>query len=130
MIGVATRLPLLHIAKLLPYTIVNNGKGINQTNSSYIFPKQYKKGRAKMREKMTNLLSLPKEVALNLPLILATGRGEVSIENYKNLIEFTETKIRINTSAGALTIEGERLNLKQITTEHILITGKIAKMNW
>jgi len=83
-----------------------------------------------MREKMTNLLSLPKEIALNLPLILATGRGEVNIENYKNLIEFTDTKVRINTSAGALTIEGERLSLKQITTEHILITGKIAKMNW
>ena len=83
-----------------------------------------------MREKMTNLLSLPKEVALNLPLILATGRGEVNIENYKNIIEFTDTKVRINTTAGVLTIEGSGLSLKQITTEHILITGTISKMNW
>jgi len=83
-----------------------------------------------MREKMTNLLSLPKEIALNLPLIMATGRNEINIENYKNLIEFTDTKVRINTTAGALTIEGQGLNLKQITTEHILITGKIEKMNW
>jgi len=83
-----------------------------------------------MREKMTNLLSLPKEIALNLPLIQATGRNEVNIENYKNLIEFTDTKVRINTTSGALTIEGQNLNLKQITTEHILITGKIEKMNW
>ena len=89
-----------------------------------------KGGRGKMREKMTNLLSLPKEIALNLPLILATGRNEVNIENYKNLIEFTDTKIRINTAAGAFAIEGAGLNLKQITTEHILITGKIEKMNW
>jgi len=83
-----------------------------------------------MREKMTTLLSLPKEIALNLPLILATGRGEINIENYKNIIEFTDTKIRINTSAGTLAIEGQGLNLKQITTEHILITGKISGMNW
>jgi len=83
-----------------------------------------------MREKMTDLLSLPKEIALNLPLILATGRGEINIENYKNLVEFTDTKIRINTAAGTLSIEGEKLNLKQITTEHILITGKIEKMSW
>jgi len=83
-----------------------------------------------MREKMTNLLSLPKEIALNLPLILATGRNEINIENYKNLIEFTDTKIRIQTSVGAFSIEGQSLNLKQITTEHILVTGKISSMNW
>jgi len=83
-----------------------------------------------MREKVTNLLSLPKEIALNLPLILATGRNEVNIENYKNLIEFTDTKVRVNTTAGALTVEGQGLNLKQVTTEHILITGKISNMNW
>ena len=83
-----------------------------------------------MREKVTNILSLPKEIALNLPLIQATGRNEVNIENYKNLIEFTDAKIRIQTSAGTLTIEGTGLNLKQITTEHLLITGKISSMNW
>ena len=83
-----------------------------------------------MREKMTNLLSLPKEIALNLPLVSAIGRDEVNIENYKNLIEFTDTKVRINTSAGALTIEGQRLVLKQVTTEHLLITGKIENMAW
>ena len=83
-----------------------------------------------MREKMTNLLSLPREIALNLPLILATGQDEVNIENYKNIIEFTDTKVRINTAAGALSIEGQRLILKQVTTEHILITGKISGINW
>ena len=83
-----------------------------------------------MRETMTNMLSLPKEIALNLPLIMATGRDEINIENYKNLIEFTDTKVRINTAAGVLTIEGVRLTLKQITTEHVLITGKIAEIKW
>jgi len=83
-----------------------------------------------MREKITNVLSLPKEIALNLPLILATGRNELNIENYKNLIEFTDTNIRIQTSVGVFTVKGQGLNLKQITTEHILITGKISSMNW
>ena len=83
-----------------------------------------------MRETMTNILSLPKEIALNLPLITATGRDEVNIENYKNLIEFTDTKVRINTAAGVLTIEGTGLTLKQIITEHVLITGKIAEIKW
>ena len=83
-----------------------------------------------VKEKMTGLLSLPKEIALDLPLIMATGRDEVNIENYKNLIEFTESKIRIHTTAGMLVIEGQKLMLNQITTEHILITGKIKGIQW
>ena len=83
-----------------------------------------------VKEKMTGLLSLPKEITLGLPLIMATGRDEVNIENYKNLIEFTDTKIRIHTAAGMLIIEGQKLILKQVTSENILITGKIAGIQW
>ena len=83
-----------------------------------------------VKEKMTGLLSLPKEIVLNLPLIMATGRDEVNVENYKNLVEFTDTKIRVNTSAGVLAIEGTGLMLKQVTTEQILITGTIKAITW
>ena len=79
-----------------------------------------------IKEKMTNIMSLPKEIALDLPLIMATGRGEVTIENYKNLIEFTDTKIRLLTREGVLAVEGERLQLKQITTENVLISWRIS----
>ena len=78
-----------------------------------------------VREKMAGALSLPKEIALDLPLVMATGSGEVNIENYKSLLEFTETKIRIRTRDGTMTIEGERLKLGQITTENVLVSGKI-----
>jgi len=83
-----------------------------------------------IKEKMTSVLSLPKEIALNLPLIMATGRDELNVENYKTLIEFTDTKVRINTNSGMLTVEGQKLMLKQITTENILITGKIKVIQW
>jgi sporulation protein YqfC len=84
----------------------------------------------KIGEKLTNALSLPKEIALNLPLIVATGRGELNIENYKNLLEFSETRIRVHTAAGLLVVEGSRLCLKQITTENLFITGNISGINW
>ena len=84
----------------------------------------------RIKEKMTDVLSLPKEIALNLPMISATGQEEIYIENYKKLVEFTETKIRIHTSIGMLTIEGQRLRLGQITTEHILIIGTIKSTQW
>jgi len=84
----------------------------------------------KIKESITSFLSLPKEIALDLPLLTATGRNEVTIENYKNLIEFTETKIRIRTRDGAMTIEGQNLKLRQITTENVLVSGLVSKIDY
>ena len=82
------------------------------------------------KEKVTNFLSLPKEIALDLPLLMATGRNEISIENYKNLLEFTEEKIRINIREGTVTIEGKNLKLRQITTENVLVSGVISGISY
>jgi len=79
---------------------------------------------------MADLLALPREIILNLPQVILTGSGEVNIENYKNLIEYTDTKIRINTNSGILMVAGHNLALKQITAEHITVTGGIIKLEY
>ena len=84
----------------------------------------------KFKEKLANLLSLPKEIALDLPVVTATGQGELIIENYKNLIEFTDKTIRIRTRDGTITIDGNRLILKQITSENLLIAGRISGITY
>ena len=83
-----------------------------------------------IKEQMTELLSLPKEIILNLPLVTLIGSGEANIENYKNIIEYTETLIRINTTSGILRISGHNMRLKQITAEHITVIGDIVKMEY
>jgi len=84
----------------------------------------------RIKEKMAGALSVPKEIALDMPLVMATGRGEVSIENYKNILEFTDTRLRIGTKEGLMIIEGEMLKLRQITTENLLISGRIAEIKY
>ena len=83
-----------------------------------------------IKEQLTDLLYLPKEVILNLPQVILTGQGEVSIENYKNIIEYTEERIRINTNSGILLIAGHSLRLKQITVEHISVVGDVVKLEY
>ena len=83
-----------------------------------------------IKEQMAELMSLPKEIILNLPQIILTGSGEVSIENYKSIIEYTDTYTRINTNSGVLLIAGHGLLLKQITAEHITIVGEIVKLEY
>lgn len=83
-----------------------------------------------IKEQITDLLSLPKEIVLDLPQLILTGRNELGIENYKNIIEYTNSQIRINTTSGVLLILGSNLMLKQITAEHITVTGEIVKLEY
>lgn len=83
-----------------------------------------------IKERVTGLLALPKEITLNLPLIMLTGRDEVNIENYKSIVEYTDTKIRVHTTSGLLTVEGKKLRLKQITAENIVVSGEMAGIRY
>jgi len=84
----------------------------------------------KIKERLTTVMSLPKEVALDLPIVTITGRNEVFIENFKNLLEFTDIKIRLRIKDGILTIDGKDLTLKQVTSENLLITGLISNISY
>ena len=83
-----------------------------------------------IKEHMIELLSLPKEVILDLPQVILTGDHEVNIENYKNIIEYTESKVRINTKSGILIITGSGLSLNQITAEYISVVGNLVKLEY
>ena len=88
------------------------------------------KKKMQIKSKITSLFELPTEVMLNLPLISITGSELVTIENYKGVIEYSEERVRINTSSGILKIEGKSLTLKQITAEEITVKGIVTKLEY
>ena len=75
-------------------------------------------------------LELPKEALMNYPLITMTGKEEVMIENYKGILEYSEERIRISTSAGVLRLTGKKLLLRQVTSDNIGIIGVIDKIEF
>lgn len=76
-----------------------------------------------LRKNMTEALELPKEIMLGLPLVSLVGQEEVTVENYKGILEYDEENVRIGTSAGILRLWGKGLCLKQLTAECLVITG-------
>lgn len=83
-----------------------------------------------LRKNVTEALELPKEILLNLPLISFIGREEVSIENYKGILEYGEETVRVATAAGILRLTGRGLCLKQLTAECMVVTGQLEKMEF
>ena len=83
-----------------------------------------------IRKNMTEALELPKEIMLNLPLISLIGREEVTIENYKGILEYSEETVRVGTAAGILCLSGKNLCLKQLSAECMVVTGTVTGMEF
>lgn len=82
------------------------------------------------KEKITAHMGIDREIALNLVHIEMTGNRELFIENYKGIIEYTDTVIRINTNPSPLRIEGKCLELKSITQEMLYVTGYFKEISF
>ncbi len=86
--------------------------------------------RKRMREKITELLELPKEIVLNIPRITMIGSSDMIVENYKGIIEYENNRIRLNTGSGPIAIKGSQLEIREITSEDIIISGDIKSLEF
>lgn len=86
--------------------------------------------RASFKEKVTEILELPKEIVLNIPKLTMVGKRDLMIENYKGIIEYDDCRVRVNTGVGVVRISGKGLTIKEITSEDIMVSGEIASLEF
>jgi len=98
----------------------NTGKGRNREKAE----------EPPLRARVAALFELPQEIVLDLPLISVIGQSELRVENYKSLLEYSDTHIRVNTGSGVLKIEGRKLTLKQLTSESVTVTGVLVNFGY
>ena len=84
----------------------------------------------KKNRRFNEFLEIPNEVISNMPKITMNGFDEIIIENYKNILEYEEFYIKVNTYIGALNINGFNLTLNQLNKEDIMITGTIENIDF
>lgn len=83
------------------------------------------KNKSNFKEKLSDVLEIPKELILNVPRITVLGNKQLIIENYKGIIEYEENKIRIKTSEGTIKLSGVKMTIKEITTDDLMVNGEI-----
>ena len=81
------------------------------------------------RKKLEEILELPKEVISDKPRVTIVGFEQMLIENYKGILEYEGFFIKISTHIGTININGFNMKLEQLTTDDIMITGKIESMD-
>lgn len=101
---------------------VKNGEGAKK--------EQENKKKHRLKEKVTEILELPKEIVLNMPKLTMLGNGDLIVENYKGIVEYDEGIIRLNTTSGIIKVTGSNIYIKEITLENIMIFGDIQSLEF
>ena len=83
-----------------------------------------------LREKMVTNLELPKDLMLGVSVLTVTGRGEALISNYKGILEYRDSFIRVQTKNCRIQISGAHLAIDYYTNEEMKITGSIESIHY
>ena len=78
-----------------------------------------------VRERIADALDVSKEVILDTVLISSIGDRELMLENYKSILAYSETCIRIKAKPYPLTVTGTGLEIRNITRDLLYLTGRI-----
>lgn len=78
-----------------------------------------------LREKIADSIDISKEVILDTILLTMIGEREMTVENYKSIITYTDTKIKVKAKPYPIEIIGTGLEIRSITRELLYITGRI-----
>lgn len=86
--------------------------------------------RKKEASKLERILEIPEELSTDRPKITMMGFEQVFIENHKGILEYQDYFIRLNTYIGIININGFNLKLEEMTSDDILVTGKIDSIDF
>jgi len=80
--------------------------------------------------RLDEILEIPSELSTNNPKITILGFEKVYIENHKGILEYQDFFIRLNTYIGIININGFNLKLEEMTTDDILVIGRIDSVDF
>lgn len=73
---------------------------------------------------------MPSEITSQIPRVTNLGFKKMMIENYKNILEYQDFFIRINTSIGIININGLEMKMEEMTKDDIVIEGEIDSVDF
>jgi len=79
---------------------------------------------------MGEVLDFPSDVVGEGPKITIIGRGQILVENYYSIVNFSEEEIRLETAEGIVCFKGKGLILKVILSTELRIEGELSSLSF
>lgn len=83
-----------------------------------------------LKNRISELSELPKDVILGIPMLTMMGQMELNIENYRGIIEYTDSLVRVHTKDGQIRIVGNNLKVDYYTNDEMKVTGHIISIEY
>ena len=71
-------------------------------------------------------LGLPRDVILGDVLVNFVGRGQVNVENYRSILIYTDTLVKLQAKNCKVLIHGNRLRIDYYTSEEMKMESYIS----
>ena len=84
----------------------------------------------KIQTSMGEVLDFPSDVVGEGPKITIIGRGQILVENYYSIVNFSEEEIRLETAEGNVCFKGKGLVLKVILSSELRIEGELSSLSF
>ena len=82
----------------------------------------------KWREKAADVSGIPEDVLMGWPRLIWYGRRRLVVEQHQGILAYEEGLIRLKTSCGILTINGDKLQITHYGPMDAAVTGQIARI--
>ena len=84
----------------------------------------------KLRNRVSDAMNIPKDVILGVPIIRMIGNEEFYLENYRGILEYTDTMIRVQTKSGQIHLSGKSLEITYYTNDEMKVIGRIKSLEY
>lgn len=83
-----------------------------------------------IKSRIADASGMPKDVVCGMPILTLTGQSELNLENYRGILEYTDTLIRIQAKTGQIKVMGRCLQVEYYTNDEMKVTGKITSVEY
>ena len=77
------------------------------------------------KERVISAMKLPMDVFLGELVVSLIGRRAVYVENYRSILFYTDTRLKLQGKDCKLTVTGKRLFVEYYTGDNMEVTGLI-----
>ncbi len=81
-------------------------------------------------ETISETLSIPKDVSMGATILNLMGQYEAYVENYKNIIEYNDSCIKLQGRGCKIRIDGRNLKIEYFNTVGMKIKGRFSKIEF
>ncbi len=83
-----------------------------------------------IQDKVSDTLGIPRDIISDIPRVVITGDGDIHIEGFLGISEYSTERISIKAKKQVIVFFGENLGIEEITDEYINLKGKVRKVEY